>query len=86
MMLQCCSSMSRLPAWLSRWPTLALPLGYILEPETLRPVYEVLAWSFNVLATGRMPSSDHAGRPFKAMSKRERASGSVICAGYFPVL
>ncbi len=41
---------------------------------TLQTVYQVLSWSFQALAAGVWPASDHAGRPFSAAYHPTRAA------------
>ena len=46
-----------------RIPLTALNKRFILKDESWDAIFQVLAWSFGILATGTMPSVDHIGRP-----------------------
>jgi hypothetical protein len=45
-----------------RIPITAINKKFVIKSETWETVFQVISWSFGVLATGQMPSVDHLGR------------------------
>ena len=78
LVVQFTSCMCRLSSWLSRWLTICINLSVAVGNETMQALYKALVWSFEVLATGKMPSEDHLGRPFKKGPRKAKA-GMDIC-------
>ena len=79
-----CSSICRLPSWLSRWLTICVPTSLIIPDETLRPLLEVFIWSLTILMSGVMPGKNHKGEEFTAARDRRRRSlaGSRVAGPY----
>ena len=53
-----------------RIPLTGINKKYLIKGKTWDQVLEVLAWSFQVLAIGIMPTNDHRGRLFQGKSRR----------------
>lgn len=50
-------------------------------PQTLALIYSIIVWSFEVLASGLWPETDHAGRPWSKRSWRTRLQGQPLMDG-----
>ena len=63
MCVQFCSVMcSQVQTWMSRFLMMAITLDSVVQGATLEPLYDAIAWSFEVLASGFMPHRDHLGQ------------------------
>ena len=86
MCVQCCSVMcSQVQVWMSRFLMMAITLDSVVQGATLEPLYDAIAWSFEVLASGFMPHRDHLGQEFSstgAGAARRRMAGKPCCGGY----
>jgi hypothetical protein len=59
----------------------------ITTPETWGVLWQVLAWSFEVLLKGKFPTKDWEGRPFPAGSSRAAQAGQpLVQSQHFGVL
>ena len=89
MVLQCTSVLSRLSSMLSKFLMLAVPMSLIVPQRTLEPLYAAIVWSFQILATGIMPSRGHDGRVFdtkkKATAYRARAAGGRVMGKFLGI-
>ncbi len=47
-----------------------------VRTDTLQTVYQVLSWSFQALAAGVWPATDHTGQPFSAQDDAHRAAAA----------
>ena len=79
--LQWTSCMCRLSSWLSRCLMVCMLFDAILKNVSLRPIWRVLIWSFDVLASGVMPSMDHDGEPLTGPG-RLASAGKQVAGGF----
>ena len=84
MILQFCSVMcAKVQTWLSRFLMVAVILQHVVPGVTMEPLYDAIAWSFKVLASGFMPDCDHLGNEFLATNlasaARRRVAKLPIC-------
>ena len=62
-----------------RFPLVAVPHDMIVKGITFEHIYTILAWSFQCLAIGKMPSTKHDGQAFeKADTWRIKCSGKIL--------
>ena len=61
MVVSWCTVMSRLPTFLSRFLFTVIDLTMAIGEATFDAIWEVLNWSFDVLAGGEFPWTDHNG-------------------------
>ena len=69
-----------LPTWYSKLPTLVLPKHHEIDQVTMCECEEIIAWSLNILATGKWPSHRHDGTPFAAKSWRGKRATTWLTA------
>ena len=70
---------------MSRFLMMAITLDSVVQGATLEPLYDAIAWSFEVLASGFMPHRDHLGQEFSSTGvggARRRMAGKPCCGGY----
>ena len=66
------SLVRRLPTLDTRIAFTMIRVSDLVPNDTLQTVYDVLAWSFTALASGKFPSHDHEGVPFSRHHHPER--------------
>ena len=52
---------------------------FVDKLSTLDNIFAILAWSFQVLTSGQMPSSDHLGQPFLHHWRKKHQEKSLNC-------
>jgi hypothetical protein len=65
-----------------RIPLVAFDRKYVAKDYTFDDVFEILAWSFSYLATGRHPCNRHDNSPFAEKKRRDSSNTPLLSAGF----
>ena len=78
--------LSKLPVSESQLALVALPKGCQAGPDTWRPIWDVLVWSFDALARGRHPDRQPNGDPWPAGDPKGLLAGVPLPAAVVSVV
>lgn len=56
--------------------------AHLMTKDSTKIVWEILSWSFQALASGRWPSTDHRGLPFPPHTENFRKAGTLLAGGF----
>ena len=79
-----CSAISTCATLFQKMPIMLLREEIFIRPQVSRLVWEIIAWSFRVLASGRFPDRDWNNRLWPAGPRADKA-GRQIAAGKFKI-
>eukprot|EP00959_Pyramimonas_sp_CCMP1952_P417621 8749664-Pyramimonas_sp.AAC.1 len=76
------STTSRATTAYSKFLFTVVPDDLLIKGTTDEQLYAILVWSLNVMTIGKHPDTDHNGKPWPRLSRRELLAGQPLAGGY----